>query len=151
MQFLQINLPTTFFSFCSFTLLLSSYLFFGATLSWWKNFFRHVWNQNDHQILLQNFLSKSYWWKKTHSLSKVPICSDIETFTDKLPWTLQITSIFSFADDVKNHFLVWKSTHWLSMFMRLSHKTWSGACWLQISTSYHISLISLSPGYLKDK
>ena len=139
MQFLQINLPTTFFSFCYFTLLL---LFFGVTLGTCEI---------DHQILLQNFLSKSYWWKKTHSLSKVPICSDIETITNKLPWTLQITSIFSFADDVKNHFLVWKSTHWLSMFMRLSHKTWSGACRLQISTSYHISFISLSPGYLKDK
>ena len=55
-----------------------------------------LWNLNDPQILLQNLLSKNYWWKNTLSLSKVLIYYEIETFTKEVPLTFEDDIIFRF-------------------------------------------------------
>ena len=44
-----------------------------------------MWNLNDPQILLQNLLSKNYWWKKNIlSISKLLVSYKIETFTKEV-------------------------------------------------------------------
>ena len=55
------------------------------------------WNLNDPQLLFQNVLSKYYWWKSTLPLSKVLIYYEVETFTRKSSWSLNMTSFFDFC------------------------------------------------------
>ena len=67
-----------------------------------------LWNLNYSQILLQNLLSKNYWWKNTLSLSKVIIMRLKLSLRSPLEvWRWHHFSIFK--DNIKNRFVVYST------------------------------------------